>query len=297
MDLKRIAISFAAAVILSTPAFAAKSGTVSSGGGGGGGGGSGGGGVGGGGGTAPAPAPVNVLPTTPPAPDVVLRESFGMGDQFGGRPQGDKGDLRSPVSSPSLGGYWLEYPGSRNSSWATSRWMFASCSLNPYETLASPLENGVSDGCLFSEWRDGVLAYADVLVPFQAPATKYTVSAEMYPGFLDGAYAGFGLTTSNSLTANLPAAGEIWIQLTQAAPYDGLHGQYAVFNGSQVLASGYVDFNGLNPVAITVDPAAQTVTVTYDGTDLGTWALAVTSKFIAFEGQGVADDLVVRTVQ
>jgi hypothetical protein len=290
MDLKRIAISFTAAVILSTPAFASKSGTVSSGGGGGG---STSGGGGGGGTT----APVNVLPTTPPAPDVVLRESFGMGDQFGGRPQGDKGDLRSPVGSPSLAGYWLEFPGSKNSPWAASRWMFASCSLNPYETLASPLENGISDGCLFSEWRDGVLAYADALVPFQAPATKYTVSTEMYPGFLDGAYVGFGLTTSSSLTANLPAAGEIWIQLSQATPYDGLHGQYAVFNGSQVLASGYVDCNGFNRVAITVDPAAQTVTVTYNGTDLGTWALAVTSKFIAFEGQGVADNVVVRTVQ
>ena len=163
MDSKRIAISFAAAVILSSPAFASKSGTVSSGGGGGSG--SGGGGT----------APVNVLPTTPPAPDVVLRESFGMGDQFGGRPQGDKGDLRSPVSSPSLASYWLEYPGSKNSPWAASRWMFASCSLDPYDTLASPLENGISNGCLFSEWRDGVLAYTDALVRFQAPSAKYTV--------------------------------------------------------------------------------------------------------------------------
>src|SRR3954465_748820 len=99
MDFKRIAISLAAAVILSTPAFASKSGTVSSGGGG----------SGGGGGT----TAVNVLPTTPPAPDVVLRESFGMGDQFGGRPQGDKGDLRSPVSSPGLSGYWLRDPGTK----------------------------------------------------------------------------------------------------------------------------------------------------------------------------------------
>ncbi|MFL5457968.1 MAG: hypothetical protein ACJ78X_16325 [Myxococcales bacterium] len=287
MDFKRIAISLAAAVILSTPAFASKSGTVSSGGGG-----SGGGGSGGSGGT----TAVNVLPTTPPAPDVVLRESFGMGDQFGGRPQGDKGDLRSPVSSPGLSGYWLEYPGSKNSPWSASRWMFASCSLNPYETLASPLENGISDGCLYSEWRDGVLAYADALVPLQAPSAKYTVSTEMYPGMLDGAYVGFGLTTSSSLTANLPASGEIWIQLSTAAPYDGLHGQYAVFSGSQVLASGYVAFNGFNPVAITVDPSAQTVTVTYNGTDLGTWSVAVTARFIAFEGQGVADDVVVRTV-
>jgi hypothetical protein len=63
-----------------------------------------------------------------------------------------------------------------------------------------------------------------------------------------------------------------------------------------VLASGSVLLDGFNPASITVDPVAQTVSVTLKGVDLGTWAARVSPSFIALEGQGWADDLVVRTV-
>jgi hypothetical protein len=294
MSLKRIAVALASAALIATPAFASKSGTVSSGGGGGGGGGGSGGGSGGG-----TTTTVGVLPTTPPAPDVVLRESFGLGaDALVGRPQGDKGDVRSPVGASGLNAYWLEYPGSWTSAWSSAAWQFADGSTNSLDTLPlSPIDPGPDTGVAFSEWRDGVVAYPDAIVPFQGVASKYSVSAFLYPAYLDGSYVALGLTTSNTLAANLPSNGQVWIQLSQIPPYDGAHGQYAVLSGSQVLASGYATLNGYNPVAITVDPVAQTVEVALDGVDLGTWAMRVTPKFIAFEGQGVADEMVVRTVQ
>jgi hypothetical protein len=64
--------------------------------------------------------------------------------------------------------------------------------------------------------------------------------------------------------------------------------------GRQVLASGPVLVSGFTPVTIGVDPAAQTVSVTVDGTAVGSWPARVTPSYLAFEGQGWADDLVVR---
>src|SRR5438270_532243 len=67
------------------------------------------GGSGGGGVTVTDPS---ILPTTPPAPDVLVRESFGMANQQ--RPAGGKGALRDVFAHTTLGGFWLEYPGSKN---------------------------------------------------------------------------------------------------------------------------------------------------------------------------------------
>ena len=63
-----------------------------------------------------------------------------------------------------------------------------------------------------------------------------------------------------------------------------------------MLASGRVLLSGFTPVTITVDPAAQTVSAIVDGGAVGTWAARVAPSFIAFEGQGWGDDLVVRTI-
>ena len=91
--------------------------------------------------------------------------------------------------------------------------------------------------------------------PFRGVSTPYSVSAELYPGTLPGAYAGFGLTSSGSLQSNLPANGQIWIRLFQVAPFSGVDGRYEVRIGSQVLASGAVILDGFNPVSITVESA------------------------------------------
>ena len=126
--------------------------------------------------------------------------------------------------------------------------------------------------------------------------SRYAVSADLYPAPISGTYAALGLTTSGATQANLPAGGQISVQLSQVAPFDGFHGQYQVTAGQQVLASGAVLLGGFNPVTITVDPAAQTVMVAVNGIDIGTWRARMTPSFIAFEGQGWADDLVVRTL-
>src|SRR3954462_7291824 len=103
MTFKQILTAFAVAAVVATQALA-------SGGSGGGGGGGGGGGVG-------TPA-VNPLPSTAPAADVLLRESFGPGlDPAFSRPQGGSGNLRQTFAGTGLTGFWLEYPGSKGTTW------------------------------------------------------------------------------------------------------------------------------------------------------------------------------------
>ena len=253
---------------------------------------------GGGSTTTTSPTP---LPASPPAPDVILRESFGPGvDPTFARPQGGNGNLRQVFAGAGLGGFWLEYPGSKSAQWSTPDvgpgWHFAFASLNPYETLASPIQPDPFNGIAFSGWSDGVVSYPDALVPFRGAAGRYSVSAELYPGYLDAGYAAIGLTASGALQANLPASGQIWVRLSQVAPFNGVSGSYEVRIGNQVLTSGTTLLDGFNPVTITVDPVAQTVSVTLRGADLGTWPARVNPGYIAFEGQGWADDLVVRAL-
>lgn len=284
IEVKRILTVLAVSSVVATHAFA-----------------SGGSGSGGGGGGGTTTTVANPLPTTPPAPDVILRESFGPGvSPLFARPQGGNGNLRQVFAGTDLSGMWVEYPGSKNEQWTTpspgAGWDFAFASLSPYETLPSPIQPLPFNGVAFSNWASGTAAWPDAILPFRGIATRYSVSAEMYPAPLVGAYVGLGLTGSGSLQANLPAGGQIWIQLAQVAPFDGFHGRYQLMVGSQVLTSGPVILGGFNPVTITVDPAAQTVNATVNGVDLGTWATRVTPSFIAFEGQGWADDLVVRSV-
>src|SRR4051812_6794156 len=209
---RQILAVFAALAMIAPQAFGR------GGAGGGGGGGGGGDAGGGGGGTA-----VNPLPTTPPAPDVVLRESFGPGlDPTFARPQGGNGNLRNIFAGTGLNDFWVEYPGSKSTIWATPEtkgWDFSFASLNPFETLASPIQPNPFNGVIFSDWTDGVVTSSDALLPFHGVSTQYSVSAELYPGTLPGAYVGFGLTSSGSLESNLPANGQIWIRLFQVAPF------------------------------------------------------------------------------
>lgn len=240
---------------------------------------------------------VNPLPTTAPAPDVILRESFGPGPAPDySRPKGSS--LRQVFAGTGLAGFWLEYPGSKSTAWSTpdtgAGWHFAFASLNPYEALPSPIQPEPFNGVIINNWADSVLSFADALMPFRGVSSRYTVSAEVYPSPLAGAYVGFGLTSSGALQSNLPAGGQIWLLLSQVAPADGMHGYYELRIGNQVLASGTTFIDGFTPVTITVDPAAQTVNATVEGLDLGTFSARVTPSFIAFEGQGWADDLIVR---
>lgn len=279
MNLKRISFVLAGAALVASQALAS------------------GGSGGGGGGSATA---VNPLPTTPPSPDIFLRESFGPGPAPDyARPQGGNGNLRQVFAGTGLSGYWLEYPGSKSMAWATPDtgpgWHFAYASTNPYE-IASPLQPDPFNGIVISAWTDGVVSYPDAIIPFRGAAAKYSVSAELYPGVLTGAYVALGLTSSSALQSNLAAGGQVWLLLAQVAPFDGISGYYELHVGSQTVSSGAVILQGFTPVSLIVDPVAQTVSATLNGADLGTWSARVSPSFIALEGQGWADDVIARTV-
>jgi hypothetical protein len=113
---------------------------------------------------------------------------------------------------------------------------------------------------------------------------------------LDGAYVALGFTSSAALQSNLPASGQFWLLLSQAPPFTGLSGHYELRVGSQQIASGDVPLDGFTPVSMVVDPSAQTVSVIVNGIDLGTYAARVNPSYLALEGQGWADDIIVRTV-
>jgi hypothetical protein len=294
MNLKQIVTVFAVLALSSTQALAAQ------GGAGGGGGAGGAGGAGGGGAAKPPPAPVppNPLPTTAPAPGVIFRESFGPGaDGVFSRPQGGSGNLRVVNAGTSLSGFWVEWPGTKSTSWSSPNgaWIFAFASIDPFETLPTPIQPFPFDGIAFSDWADGVVTTFDAIAPFRGTATAYTLSADIFPAFLDGSYVGIGLTGSGALNQNLQLSGQIWLKLSQIAPFDGATGQYDVMSGNTSLASGTVVLDGFNPVEITVDPAAQTVNVVLNGANLGSWTTKVSPSFIAIEGQGWADNVVVQT--
>jgi hypothetical protein len=291
MNLKQIASTFAAMTLIATSALAAQ--------GGAGGGGVGGGGAGGAGGGVPTanPAPANPLPTTAPAPGVLFRESFGPGpvETLFARPQGGSGKLRTVIAGTSLSGFWVEWPGTKSNTWSSPNgaWIFAFASPDPFEVLASPLQPTPFDGIAFSDWADGAVTTFDAVAPFRGAGTAYTLSADIFPAFLEGSYVGIGLSSSAGLNQNLQVNGQIWLKLSQIAPFDGTLAQYDVMVGSTSLASGQVAIDGFNPVEITVDPVAQTVNVVLNGANLGSWATAVAPSFIAIEGQGWADNVIV----
>jgi hypothetical protein len=246
------------------------------------------------GGTTPVAGP-NPLPSAPPSPDVVIRESFGFGPNFV-RPLGGKGLLAPTFGG--LGDFWAEYPGS-SATWAAAEqgWQFAGCSIDPFE-LPSPVQT--FGACTVSPWADRIVRFPDALVPFRGLAGTYEVSADVYPPPLAGAYAAIGLTSSGAVTGNFQASGQAWLLVRQGALLDGVEGEWELRTGGAagtILAAGTVTLQPWNPVALRVDPVAHAVTVTVNGVAYGPFAAPeVAPRCAGFEGQGVLDDFVVRSV-
>lgn len=256
---------------------------------------SGGGGGGGGGSCDTTP----VLPTTAPGPDVILRESFGFGNLL--RPAGGKGCLKDVLLHADLGGFWIEYPGSKNSAWLSpgsgQTWKFCAASVNPYE-MPSPLQETYANGCIASDWFDPVVDHPAALMPFTAPASTYQVSMDGYPAPFAAHYVGIGFTDSAILYSNLETSAKAWLRLKPNANLDGFTVVYELrldgMNGP-LLASGEVPSLGFNQMALRYDPAAQMVGATLNGMELGWYPLVMSApKFVGFEGVGILDDFVVR---
>lgn len=260
---------------------------------------------GGGGGTTTPPLP-NPLPTTAPAPDILVRESFGMGPDIV-RPAGGKGALKTTYVHTTIGGFWVEWPGQKGAAWITpdgnQTWKFCGTNPSPYE-LPSPLqgtaENGYFNaGCAASEWFDlPITQFPTALLPFTAPAGKWQVSMEGYPSVVEGAYVALGLSNSAVTLSNFTSSGLVWL---------GLRKQEVMVNGPLVyelrlngrsgalLASGVVDDETWNRMVIAYDPATQALTASINGVALGPFTANLGApKYAGFEGVGILDNFVIR---
>jgi len=282
------ATALAASAMISSPAMAK---------GGAGGGGTGGGG-GGGGGTLCDTTPV--LPALAPFPEILIRESFGPGNNA--RPKGDKGCNATTFTHTDINGYWVEYPGSRNTMWTapgetSQTWRLCVVSDNIYE-MPSPLQ-AVNNGCMVSDWFDPVATRPTALLPFSQPAGPYEIHLDLWPGLGDPAYyVGFGVTESAVLDRNLESVGGLWFELGNPdVPYD--HVTYNVrVNGrtGPVLATGLVQWTPWMPVDLRYDPTSGTASASLNGVELGWWYAGPirTPRYIGIEGVGIVDNLVVR---
>ncbi|HZX95974.1 MAG TPA: hypothetical protein VFE90_15735 [Myxococcales bacterium] len=284
-----------ATTLFQTQAFA-------SGGAGGGGGGTGGGG---GGVTTPPPPPLpNPLPTTPPEPGVIIRESFGFGPD-NARPNGGKGTMRAVFTNMSISGFWVEWPGSKTTVWRAPEtgpqsWTFCGASENWFEG-PSPLQAPGMNGCITSAWFDPPVINPTALLPFTQPAGSYEISVDMFPGGRPNSYVAIGLTRSGALNDNLNSVGDVWLLLRSApVPDSGLNATYELrLNGTTgpLLAQGDVFLvNGFwNPVSLRYDPVSKSVSADVSGISLGAFPVDIAPpSFIAIEGVGIADNLVVR---
>jgi hypothetical protein len=255
-----------------------------------------------------------VLPSTPPAPDVLMRESFGAG-AANLRPTGGKGSLRM-YPDTSIAGFWIEYPGSKDTVWLAppetgQTWRPCATVDNPYE-MFSPLQVPPpwvgpdlaaiwgKNGCLISTWADSVADHPTALMPFKAPATAYQISLDVYPG-ATGPYVGFGLTGSSLLDSNLETSGSIWLEVKPGSAEFGaiITETYELrANGrtGPVLASGTIyNYDPNTRLVIRYDPVTKLASASVNEIELGVFPLNIASpKFIGIEGIGLVDNLVVR---
>ena len=243
----------------------------------------------------------NFLPATPPAPGILVRESFGPGADTM-RPAGDKGVMKATYTHTTLDGFWVEYPGSRDTQWLTPEtgqtWKLCGGSADAYE-LPSPLQVSYS-GCVASEWFDPPTSYPTALLPITValPGAGYELSMDGYPAPIPGGYVAIGFTTSPVLTSNLTTSGLLWLRVTDPTRA-GVPLHYELRVGSlatgRLIAAGDAGSAGWNRMALRVSPAAGTVTLTFADAVLGTFPVTTaTPTYLAFEGIGILDNLVLR---
>lgn len=258
-----------------------------------------------GGGGTPVAGAVNPLPTSAPAPDILVRESFGPGpEQL--RPKGGKGDMRSAFLHTTLGGFWVEWPGSKNTQWITPNgdqtWKFAGAGGNPYE-LPSPLQPGEGyEGVAYSELFDVVNpVFPTALLPVSLPtATPWALSIEGYPTDVPDSYLALGLTDSGATLSNLTRFAQVALLLRPAAPDAPATRplRWELWTGGAtrtLLASGNTDDMTYNHLELRYDPLAQRLEARVNGQAIGPFPLALgVPRYAGFEGLGLADNLVLR---
>jgi hypothetical protein len=243
----------------------------------------------------------NPLPPPPPAPGLLYRDSLGLADLL--RPTGGKGTLKDVFAHKPIAGFWIEYPGSKNTAWLApgegQTWRFAASSDNPYE-MPSPIQATWGNGSVASEWFDPVTEHPTALMPFSAPSSAYEISLNGYPAPIPGAYLGLGFTDTSVLYSNLETSASVWLLLKPNAEFSAFTLTYELrVNGvsGPLLASGETYFDGWNRMALRYDPVTQTVSASINGTELGSFAQPIARpRYVGFEGVGIADNFVVKTL-
>jgi len=265
------------------------------------------GGTGGGGGTVCDTTPV--LPTTSAAPDIFMRESFGMGPQY--RPTGGKGCNKPVFAHTPLSGFWMEYPGSKNTVWLAApetgqTWRFCAQTPDPYE-LPSPLQpvfgTDVMNGCVISDWFDPAQIAGEMptaIIPLQRTAGAFQASVDGWPAPVAGTYVALGLTDSTLTQDNLATSAGVWLLLREVTLDNTLTAYELRLNGmtGPLLASGEFISQTYNRIAVRYDPATGMAGASLNEVDLGSFpaGLAATPKFVGFEGVGILDNFVVRSL-
>ena len=225
-------------------------------------------------------------------------------------PRGGKGEAKSTFTNTTLGGFWVEYPGTKNNAWITppetgQTWKLCAggdntSTENPWE-LPSPLQ-ATQPGCVASIWTDAITTFPTALMPigFALPADSYELSMEGYPAPIPEGYVAIGFTNSGATASNLTSSGALWLRVTDPTRSTfGIPLHYELRAGSlasgQLLASGDAGYRGWMHMAIRVSPAAGTVTVKFADADAVTVPFTLpTPKYVALEGIGIVDDLVLR---
>jgi hypothetical protein len=265
------------------------------------------GGTGGGGSTCDT---TPVLPTTSPAPDIFMRESFGMSQAY--RPTGGKGCNKPVFASSPLSGFWMEYPGSKNEVWLAApesgrTWRFCAQSADPFE-LPSPLQSvtatgDLMNGCVISDWRDPSLPFDQAptaLIPLVRTAGAFQVSIDGWPAPIAGTYVAIGLTDSTLTINNLETSAGVWLLLKEVTLDNTLTAYELRLNGmtGPLLASGQFISQTFNQMAVRYDPATGMAGASLNGMELGSYpaGLSGTPKFVGFEGVGILDNFVVRAL-
>lgn len=258
-----------------------------------------------GGGGTPVVGAVNPLPKVAPEPDVLVRESFGPGPQTL-RPKGGKGDMRSSFVHTTIGGFWVEWPGNKNSAWITSSgdqsWKFCGTAPTPYE-MPSPLEVDGNGGCAYSELFDLTLAQAirpTALLPFTPPEGRVIrISMEALPLYLGGTYVALGLSNSSLTASNLETSAPVWLVLAREQTTSVYFRAELRLNGraGPLLAALEVADDTFNRMELTIDPVTKRVNAQVNGQSLGTFEVPLpATRYVGFEGLGMADNFVIRAL-
>lgn len=259
-----------------------------------------------GGGGTPVAGAANPLPTSAPAPGILVRESFGPGpEQL--RPKGGKGDMRSAFLHTTLGGFWVEWPGNKANAWITPNgdptWKFAGAGGNPAE-LPSPLQAGPYgyEGVAYSELFDVVNpVFPTALLPVSMPtAGRWALSLEGYPTNVPDSYLGLGLTDSGATVSNLTGAARVALLLHATGGAGPAPLRWELWAGGAtrtLLASGSTEDVTFNHLELRYDPRAQLLEARINDTAVGPFPFVLgVPRYAGFEGLGLADNFMLRTL-